>query len=392
MRDTKVVLKECKEYTLETVYSKLKEGFDLLGGVNKFIKPNHTVLIKPDLYHSTDPNEAKTTHPNIISALAELIAKIGAKCVIADSPKGDFKQSNLDNTYVKTQMLQASNNGDATLNTNDEIAIINNPKGEHCRDIYVLDAVNDADVIINVGKFRCDKYLGLIGCGQNLFGLIPGKFKELIKSRCHTLKSYYNYTLDLYEALEDKIVLNVLDGLVGCEVNNDPRILNTILISENPYAVDSVALKIINQKPEDWLLLTESVRRDKFNFSFELVGDKLESLVCSDFNYTMFLGNVKSGSKQSLRREYNSRQKRPIISSKICKGCKICVSNCPMKAIKMQQGEFGEYAEIDCSKCINCFKCVEVCPYKIVQTKTPIKYKSIDKMIRKSLKNKQSNQ
>jgi uncharacterized protein (DUF362 family) len=388
MRDTKVVLKECKEYALDTVSLKLKEGFELLGGLNKFIKPNHTVLIKPDLYHCAEPNEAKTTHPNIITALAELIAKIGAKCIIADSPKGDFKQSNLDNTYVKTQMLQASNNGDATLNANDDIAIITNPKGEHCRDIYVIDAVNDADVIINVGKFRCDKRLGLIGCGQNLFGIIPGKFKELIKSRCYTLKSYYNYNIDLYEALENKIVLNLLDGIVGCEANNDPRILNAILIGENPYAVDSVALKIINQNPEEDLLLSESVRRNKCKFILELEGDKLEPLVCSDFNYTSFLDNVKSGSLQTLKREYNRRQKRPIISSKLCKGCKICVSHCPMNAIKMEYSDMGEYAFIDCDKCVNCFKCVEVCPYKVVQTKTPVKYSAINKMIKKSLKNK----
>lgn len=389
MRDTKVALKVCKEYECDIITKALQECFNLIGGLSNFIKPNYTVLIKPDLYNSTEPNVAKTTNPNVISALADLVNNIGAKCIIADSPKGDFKQSTLDNTYVKTQMLQSSNNGHAMLNTNEEITTIINPNGEYCREIYVLDAVNDVDVIINVGKFRCDKYLGLIGCSQNLFGLVPGKFKELIKSRCHTLKSFYNYNIDLYEAFENKVVLNVLDAIVGSEANDDPRILNAILVGANPYSVDATALKIINANPEDSLLLSESVRRGKLNFNFELVGDKVEPLVCMDFHYTNFLNNVKKGSYNSFKHDYNRSQKRPIISSRQCKGCKTCAQNCPMKAISMQNGQMGEYAKVDYNKCITCFKCVDSCPYKIIKTKTPIKYNAIDKMIKKSKKTKQ---
>lgn len=390
MRDTKVAVKVCKEYNVKLITNALGESFDLLGGLSNFIKPSHTVLIKPDLYLSTEPNEAKTTHPNIITALSDLIDTIGAKCVIADSPKGNFKQSALDNTYAKTQMLQSSNNGHATLNTNDNVNIITNPNGEHCRDIYVIDAVNDADVIINVGKLRCDKNLGLIGCSQNLFGLVPGKVKELVKSRCYTLNSYYNYIIDLYEALENKVILNVLDGIVGCEANNDPRILNTLLVGENPFSIDSVALNIINQEPANSLLLKECVRRNKFDFSAQPVGDKIEPLVCSDFHYSTSLSNIKSGSDASFKRKYNRTQQRPIIPSKLCKGCKVCVASCPMKAIDMTETALGEHAVVNYDKCISCFSCVRDCPYKIIKTKTPIKYKFINKSIKNSKSKKNS--
>lgn len=283
-------------------------------------------------------------------------------------------------------MLEASNNGHATLNTNDNVATINNPKGEHCRDIYVIDAINDADVIINVGKFRCDKRLGLIGCGQNLFGLIPGKIKDLIKGRCHTLSSYYNYNIDLYEAIEDKVILNILDGIVSCEANNDPRILNTILISENPYAIDNVALKIINQQPENSILLNEAMRRDKFKFNHEIVGNSIEPLICTDYHYAELLKHITTGSTASFKRKYNQTQKRPIIQAKQCKGCKVCVGSCPMNAIKMQQTQLGEHAVVDYNKCISCFNCMHNCPYKIIKTKTPLKYKVVDNKIQKSLR------
>lgn len=388
MRNTTVALKTCTEYESQTIFNALKDGFDLLGGLSAVIKPHHKVLIKPDLYNLTEPNIAKTTNPNVVSALAELIAKIGAKCIIADSPKGNFNQSSIDSAYVKTKMLQASNEGNASLGVNDKISIITNPNGERCRDIHIIDAINDVDVIINVGKLRCDKHLGLVGCSQNLFGLVPGKFKELIKSRCYTLNSYYNYLIDLYEALENKIVLNVLDAIVGNEANNDPRILNAMIVGENPYAVDATALKLINQNPASNPLLTEAIRRKKFELGNIVLGDKVESLVCGDFKYASLGANINKKSQFYFKTNYNLRQKRPTISHKLCKGCRVCANNCPMKAISLKTTQLGEHAVVDYSKCISCFKCVDNCPYKIIKTKTPLKYKPIDKMLKKSFDNK----
>lgn len=388
MRNTTVALKTCTEYTPNIVNTALQQCFDLLGGLTSVVKPNCKVLIKPDLYCITEPNVAKTSHPNIVTALAEQIAKIGAKCIIADSPKGNFTQSTLDKTYIKTQMLQSSNNGNASLNINDNVGIIHNPNGEQSRDIYIMDAVNSVDVIINVGKLRCDKHLGLIGCSQNLFGLVPGKFKSLITSRCSTMESYSNYIIDLYETLENKMVINVLDGIVGCESNNDPRILNTIIVGENPFSVDALALKIINQDINSNLLLKESVRRNKFKYEFEVLGDNFEPLVCSDFNYSQSSSRISKTYPVITKLQYNTLQKRPTISPKLCKGCNVCVISCPMKAISIENDKLGKIAKVDYTKCVSCFKCVDACPYKIIKAKTPFRYKSIDKMIKKSTHNK----
>lgn len=386
MSTDKVVVKTCKEYNHQLITATLADAFGLLGGLSQYIRPHQTVLIKPDLYHSTHPNEAKTTNPYVISALAELISKMGAKCIIADSPKGVFSQSNLDRAYGRTKMLEASNNGHATLSTNDHISIISNQNGTHCRDIYIIDAINDADVIINVGKLRCDKNLGLIGCSQNLFGLVPGKIKELIKSRCYRLADYYNYNIDLYQALQTKVVLNVLDGIVGCEANNTPRILNSIIVGTNPYAVDCTALEIINQPPDNNLLLQQACERNMFNMKTTNLGDNIEPLICSDYQFSTLTDNISNRSTKYFKRKYNSTQKRPVIKQSICKGCKVCVKACPMSAIQMQQCPAGEYATINYDKCIHCFKCQEQCPYKIVETITPFKYKSIDKHLQKRLR------
>lgn len=386
MINTDIVVKVCKQYDNQVIAAALSSGFDLLGGISKYVKPHQTVLIKPDLYCSTHPNEAKTTNPYIVSALAELISKVGAKCIIADSPKGAFSQSRLDSAYGKTKMLEASNNGHATLNSNDHISTITNPKGNRCRDIYVIDAINEADIVINLGKFRCDKNLGLIGCGLNLFGLVPGKAKELIKTRCYQIDNFYDYNIDIYDALKDKVILNILDGVVSCEANNCPRILNCIIIGQNPYAVDSAALQIINQDPNSSLLLQHAQKRNLFDMKTNNLGDSIQPLVCCDYEYSVSSNNILPKPNKYFKRKYNTTQKRPKINPTACKGCKVCVKTCPMNAIRMENAQLGEYAEINYDKCINCFKCQQDCPYKIVETITPSKYRSIDKALQKRLK------
>jgi NAD-dependent dihydropyrimidine dehydrogenase PreA subunit len=147
-----------------------------------------------------------------------------------------------------------------------------------------------------------------------------------------------------------------------------------------------IALQIINQNPREYLLFNECERRGKFDFDCDITGDKISSVLCEDFKYSKFLGNIKSGSNGKFKREYNAIQKRPIISAKQCKGCKVCSNSCPMQAINIQSNQLGETAVINREKCINCLKCVDNCPYKIIKVKTPCKHYHIERMIKKHSK------
>lgn len=53
-----------------------------------------------------------------------------------------------------------------------------------------------------------------------------------------------------------------------------------------------------------------------------------------------------------------------------CKGCFLCVANCPTKAI-MPSGKLGksgyEVVEFDLKKCIGCGSCYQICPDYVIQ-------------------------
>lgn len=53
-------------------------------------------------------------------------------------------------------------------------------------------------------------------------------------------------------------------------------------------------------------------------------------------------------------------QRIPKVLEDNCKGCQLCVKECPVKAIE----KVDKIVKIDYDKCIHCGRCVKVCPFK----------------------------
>jgi NAD-dependent dihydropyrimidine dehydrogenase PreA subunit len=55
-----------------------------------------------------------------------------------------------------------------------------------------------------------------------------------------------------------------------------------------------------------------------------------------------------------------------LIDSERCTGCGACVQVCPVGAIRVIEGETGDYAEIDQEECRQCEACIEACPEQAI--------------------------
>lgn len=384
-----VSLEYLDNYNISKVQEALENSFLKLDVENLF-KDKKTVLLKVCAVGSFSPDVAETTHPTVVRAVVNILSKYGIKCIVADSPYGTYSSSWLDNVYLNTGMLEVANLTNCELNRNLKTISLEQPNGVATKSITILDVVNNVDAVINIAKLKIDKKLAYVGATANLFGVIPGEFKTLTLNRLKTLKDFYNFNLDLYQAVENKIVLNIIDGIVSMEANNTPRLLSCLGVSENAFALDASILDILNINYNK-SVLKYAKERDLFNYDkpYKQLSEKIEKFKVQDFALIDFNENIYIHKSEVERKRYfKSTQQRVSINGKKCKGCGVCTKICPTKALTMKYDKNGElYTVVDYNKCIFCYKCVTACPYKRVDIVQPLNYKKMQKELnRQNLK------
>lgn len=66
-------------------------------------------------------------------------------------------------------------------------------------------------------------------------------------------------------------------------------------------------------------------------------------------------------------------KKFPFINKKTCAGCSVCVENCPMDCLKIEEpkyhGDIHTQAIFNQKHCISCGICAKVCPIAAIEMK-----------------------
>jgi len=385
----KISLRYCEDYSNENIRASLNKCFADLGGISNFIEPKSKVLLNCSLTTASEPNEAKTTHPVIVSVLSEMIEKAGASCIIAGLP--NHPNLSIQKVYEKTGMLDASNNGNAQLNTNFDVYKLN-VDGIETKELTLLDAFREADIVINIPKLVVNGTIH--GALDSNFGLQPSEARIIVNNRLFDLTRLYNYLSDLYFAVKDKVVLTLVDAVVSREANESQRILNALIAGENPVAIDSCIYKILNKNFLESVEYEIAKNRDilKDEKQIEILGDKVEKFVKTNFvcsEHAVINHEFTSSETKKVASTYKAYQARPKVVIKQCKGCEVCTKICPNRAINMKFDENEEmYASISSNKCIHCFKCVHNCPYSAIKVVSPSKYKKLNNRLNKRLSTK----
>ncbi len=369
-----VSLTYLNDYSSKTLENAVKDAVAQLGVAN-FIKPKMKVLIKVCLPNALGADTAEITHPAVIKAVSNWVNEMGAECIIADSPYGKYSQDNLESVYLNTGMLDLANQTKCQLNRDLSTFTIPTPNGVITKSVTLLDIVNKVDAIINIGKLKIDENLGYIGASANLFGLVPGEMKTQVLSRLMNHKDFHNYILDVYDVLKNKIVFNIIDGIVALEHDNTQRMMCCLGVAQNMFSLDAAMIDILNIGYKN-TILRSAKNRGLFDFEkgYKTINEKVEKFKVEDFNIGEFneatLLNSNAKEKAKYFKKHHLRMK---IEKSKCKGCAVCSKICPTGAITMQTDSKGElYAEINYSKCIYCNKCHTACPYKVVDVINPI--------------------
>lgn len=163
----------CDNYNELTVDRCITRAVDALGGVDAFVPPKAQVVLKPNLCLAEPFDKHVTTHPQVVRSIMKLFATKNADIVIGDNPVGDANVTRVDHIFAISGMEKALRgfSYQRSLLQNNLIQLINTIDGQ-TYPFYVSNDVMQADLLINIPKFKTHTLTLFSGCVKNLFGLL----------------------------------------------------------------------------------------------------------------------------------------------------------------------------------------------------------------------------
>ncbi|WP_347488207.1 DUF362 domain-containing protein [Desulfoscipio sp. XC116] len=374
-----VSIVKCSNYAYERVRGAVKESIDLLGGMEQFVKPGQRVLLKINLLTAAPPEKAVTTHPAVVSALAELVRNAGGRPLVADSPGPiPYTSAGLKRAYKAAGLLDMAEAGVFDLNWDTSVQWLSFAGGQTIKRIEVISPVIKCDVIIAVPKLKTHMFTTFTGAAKILFGVIPGLTKAGYHAKLQTSEQFAGMLLDIVNAV--KPALFVMDGVLALEgdgpgLHGIPRSLGIVMASRNPIAMDAVACDIIDINPLDVPMLSVAVDRGMWDGNLDnlpVVGAPTGEVAVKDFKKPSRVARDARGLDRlaGYQRIWAPVVKqaltpRPVPGKEKCSGCATCYTACPQGAVTISKGR----AFINDSACIRCYCCHEMCPEAAIELK-----------------------
>jgi uncharacterized protein (DUF362 family) len=280
----KVALVRCPDYEPAHVAAALQEQFELLGGLEAFVKPGDSVLLKPNFIAPRSHHEcAAQTHPAVLIEMARLLKDCGARPFVADSPAWT-------NTATCARVLDLV---EPLAKLGVPIRELAAPKrcrlGPGLPRVGLSRAALEADVIINLPKFKAHQQLVATFAVKNMFGCVSGKRKALWHLRKgKTAGEFCRLLLGVYRYL--KPALTIIDGIVAMEgpgpIRGRSRPLGWLIGSTDPIACEMVCCRLVGLEP-DQIPMIRTARQIGFGCAdparLEVVGAALPATGCPDF-------------------------------------------------------------------------------------------------------------
>jgi uncharacterized protein (DUF362 family)/Pyruvate/2-oxoacid:ferredoxin oxidoreductase delta subunit len=352
-----VSIVRCENYDEEKVISALRESITLVGGIQIFVKKGSRVLLKPNLLYGKSPEKAVTTHPSIIKGMILLVREAGGIPFIGDSPS----VGSLTRAAEKAGIKAVADEMKCPLVEFNRPVVPRERGGKIFKKLEIDQAVLEADVVINLPKWKTHAQMLLTLGVKNLFGCIPGPRK----AQCHLMagedaKAFARILVDVYRIVQPS--LTILDGIVAMEGNGPnsghPIPIGLILASGDSLSLDQIVCDLLGISRKS--LLTNRVAFDQGlgKEKIDVLGEKVEDVKVSGFQFPT-LSQVDWGIPGFLSKAMkNALTSKPALVGEMCKDCDECTKICPPKALTRK----GKDLAFDYKQCIRCFCCLEVCP------------------------------
>ena len=227
-----------------------------LGGMNRFVKPGETVVIKPNVGWDRTPVQAANTNPLVVGALVKACFEARASSVVVT----DHTCNEASRCFTRSGIWKAAeqNGAEVVLPSSHRFRLYD-LGGRVLHTMPVLVPAVTADRFINVPIAKHHGLSGFTGAMKNLYGVLGGRRNRLhqrIDDSIADLADFIRPTLTIMDATRVLMQNGPQGGDIG-----DVKEVGEIIASVDQVAVDTYASGLIGLSPNELPYLSLAQKR-----------------------------------------------------------------------------------------------------------------------------------
>jgi len=371
-RKATVSIVRVHDYDCTQIYEAVKEGVELIGGLQGVIKPGSKVFVKINhLPPPSPPEKGIVTHPVFAEAVLRLLKTFSDNITVGD----DIMSHAPDGFRISGFQQMCERVGVRLVNLREGGFVEVECNGHFLDKIYLSKIALDADVIINLPKLKTHSLTVLTGGVKNMYGMIPSGLRTRFHGEYVKKEDFGQVLTDIFSAIRPQ--LTIMDGIVAMEgegpASGGLRTLGVILASQDAVALDAVMAKMVGLNPMD-IYTTRYCDERGFGVgnldNVKVVGERLGSVAVSDFRAPVSATGLVIRRAPGFLPRLVTRQLsvRPQVIESQCTGCRECEEICPAGAISVA----SKIARINPSRCIRCMCCHEACRFNAIVSRRSV--------------------
>ncbi len=223
-------------------------AMEAMGGMEKHVKPNQTVVVKPNIAWDVSPERAANTNPALVQRIIEHCFKAGAgKVYVFDHTCDDWRKS-----YKNSGIEKAAKDAGAIVapaHLESYYQKVDIPKGKRLTKAKEHELIHESDVFINVPILKNHGSARLTIAMKNLMGIIWDRrfwHRNDLNQCIADFASYRKPDLNVVDAY--RVMLR--NGPKGVSTE-DISTMKYQIVSDDMVAADTAATKIFGSSVED---------------------------------------------------------------------------------------------------------------------------------------------
>lgn len=355
------------EYQEDLIYPAICKAMAALS-IEKDMRPDLKVVIKPNLIMAKKPDLPVTTHPLVIKCVVRWLRDHGIKDItLAESSGGLYNAEYMKNVYrtCGVDVLEP----ELALNMDFSAQTVHCPEGFANHSFHIITPIAQADYIINICKLKTHAMTGYSGGIKNLFGTIPGLEKPQMHYRWPDIENFSHMLLELARTVSPQLtIIDAIDAMEGNgPTGGTSHPLHMLLAARDFYTQDYFAAGLMKLEPMNIVMIRQAVEAglatpDDIQLTGDPIPEDLTPFLAPDTQKLDFSGKLPAflvSIAQKLLRSY------PQLNNDLCVGCGKCAESCPAHVITIKNRK----AHFRKKGCISCFCCQEMCPVKAIAVK-----------------------